>query len=102
MDRKNRKRESISASTVAALSALAQMNAALSRVPALDASDVLPVKPEGWWTLEEYRAEANIAIETARSRVKALLRLGRLEQKRAYCNTSYNRNVVTFIYRLCA
>lgn len=91
----------VAASTVAALSALQQMNAALALVPSLDASDVLPVKPEGWFTLDEYRAQATVPVETARSRVKSLLKAGKLEQKRAYCVNSYGRNYPTFIYRLC-
>lgn len=87
--------------TLAALSALEQMNAALALVPSLDDSDVLPVKPEGWFTMDEYRTQAGLPVETARHRVKSLIKAGKIEQKRAYCMTSYNRNVVTFIYRLC-
>lgn len=64
---------------------------------ALEDPDVLPQKPPGWFTTEEFAAHAGMTREGARTRLNAGVRAGKLSTARARCRLA-DRMQVCRIY----
>jgi hypothetical protein len=91
----------LSAETRQAIGALNDLAAQMDRARALVHSEpVLPAKPAGWWTVEEYRNHHKLPVTTAGHHVNRLVSLGRAERCKAYVPDSRHRMVVTQIYRM--